>query len=250
MKINIIILLILVNSNLSFGAVKPEKITIKTTDNLMVTADLYKNNSLTANVIILCHQAGFSRGEYIETANRLVDLGYTCLALDQRSGNEVNDVQNETAKLAKELGFKQDYPNALPDIEAGLMYVKQHFGKAKIMIVGSSYSSSLALVMAAKYPKDVIAIACFSPGEYFKIDKLMIADFAKKVTCPVFITSAKNEHDSWSAIYSAIASKKKTSFLPNAKGFHGSKALWSSSIGNEEYWTAFRLFLTTSFKPE
>lgn len=174
-------------------------------------------------------------------------LGYTCLALDQRSGKEVNSVTNETAKIAKELGLKQEYSNALPDIEAGLKYVKEHFANAKIMIVGSSYSSSLSIVMASKYPKDIKAIASFSPGEYFKIDNVTIADFAKKVICAVFITSAKNEGENWKAIYDAIPSKNKTRFLPKVKGVHGSKALWSSSGGNQEYWTAFKLFLASSF---
>ena len=247
MKIYTALLFLICNCSLSFSAIPVEKITFKTIDNLTVTADLYKNNNPKANVIILCHQAGFSRGEYIETAVKLLSLGYTCLALDLRSGKEVNSVINETAELAKKLRLKQEYPNALPDIEAGLKYVKEHFAKAKIMLVGSSYSSSLAIIMASKYPKDIKAIASFSPGEYFKIDNLTIADFAKKVNCAVFITSAKNEGENWKAIYDAIPSKNKTCFLPQVKGFHGSKALWSSSVGNQEYWTAFKLFLSSSF---
>ena len=248
MKLYLTLLFLISNCTTSFSAIGNEKITFKTTDNLTVTADLYRNDNPNVNVIILCHQAGFSRGEYIETAEKLLTIGYTCLALDQRSGKEVNSVANETAKLAKELGLKQEYPNALLDIEAGLKYVKENFPKAKIMLVGSSYSASLAIIIASKYPKDIKAIASFSPGEYFKIDNLTIEDFAKNVNCAVFITSAKNEGKNWKVIYNVIPSKNKTSFLPNAKGIHGSKALWSSSNGNQEYWMAFKLFLANSFK--
>ena len=87
------------------------------------------------------------------------------------------------------------------------------------MLVGSSYSLSLVIVVASKYPKDIKAIASFSPGEYFKINNLTIADFAKNVNCAVFITSAKNEGDNRKAIYDAIPSKNKSSFLPQVKGF-------------------------------
>src|SRR5262245_54570689 len=65
------------------------KITFPSKDGLPVTADLYHvNDSLP--VILLCHQARFSRGEYREAAVKLNKFGFNCLAIDQRSGQEVN----------------------------------------------------------------------------------------------------------------------------------------------------------------
>ena len=47
-----------------------------------------------APVLVLFHQAGWSRGEYREIAPKLNELGYICLAIDQRSGKGVNGVAN------------------------------------------------------------------------------------------------------------------------------------------------------------
>jgi len=55
-------------------------------DGLMITADSYEMLP-GKGFILLCHQADFSRGEYTETAKRLNEMGYNCLAIDQRSGN-------------------------------------------------------------------------------------------------------------------------------------------------------------------
>src|SRR3972149_6331103 len=76
-------------------------ITFPSTDALLITADLYFVSD-TLPYMILCHQAGYSRGEYMETADKFCNLGYNCLAIDQRSGKEVNGVKNKTATLAEQ----------------------------------------------------------------------------------------------------------------------------------------------------
>jgi hypothetical protein len=68
-------------------------------------------------------------------------------------------------------------------------------------------------------------------------------EFAQEIICPVFITSAKEEHEKWESIYNSIPSIDKTSFLPKVSGKHGSEALWEKSDGHEEYWQALELFL-------
>ncbi len=212
-------------------------------DGLPVTADVYLTNNPNAPWIILFHQAGYSRGEYREIAPKLNEMGFNCMAVDQRSGEAVNDVENQTHKAAVKKKMKTAYPDAFPDLEASLLYIKNKFHSKKNIVWGSSYSASLVFILANKYKSDVLAIAAFSPGEYFTYEGKKIADFAKEVDCPVFITSAKSEHQGWKKIYEALDSKKKIGFLPASDGFHGSKALWQSNDGNEEYWKALTSFL-------
>src|ERR1041385_9201704 len=84
------------------------QITFPSIDGLIITADSYlQDDSLPW--ILLCHQAGYSRGEYKETAAKFEAFGYNCLAIDQRSGGEVNGIKNETAARAKEQGKPMDY---------------------------------------------------------------------------------------------------------------------------------------------
>jgi len=213
------------------------------TDGLPVTADIYLTEDPDAPWIILFHQAGYSRGEYRPIAPRLNKMGFNCMAVDQRSGKAINDVVNKTHNEAVQWNLKTKYPDAFPDLEASLLYVKNNFKPTKTIIWGSSYSAALVFILASKHKSDVAALAAFSPGEYFSFEGKKIADFAKEVDCPVFITSASSEHKSWKGIYDELASKNKTGFLPESKGLHGSKALWENKKGNEEYWKALTVFL-------
>ncbi len=234
-------------SNLSCSQIKETSINRKTIqftslDNLPITADLYMTNELDAPLIILFHQARFSRGEYLEIAPKLNKLGFNCLAIDQRSGKEVNDVVNQTHIEAVNKNLNTKYKDAIPDLEAAYFYAKDELHSKSIIIWGSSYSSSLVLYLGSKYSDKLKGIVCFSPDEYFTIDDSKIKTFASKITCPVFITSAKNEQEYWQEIYNAIPSNKAY-FVPEGKGNHGSKALWKENEGNEEYWQAVTVFL-------
>jgi len=57
------------------------------------------------------------------------------------------------------------------------------------------------------------------------------------------VTSAKSEYDNWKSIYAQIDSKKSY-FLPETEGKHGSKALWDNNPNHAAYWTAVKTFLT------
>lgn len=218
-----------------------ETIEYPSKDGLQITADFYKaTNSDT--FILLFHQAGWSRGEYKETAPKLNALGYSCLAVDQRSGGEINAITNQTHKRAKKAGKNTEFIDAYQDIEATVAYVKKTYTPKKIIIWGSSYSSSLVLKYAGDYPKQIDAVLSFSPGEYFGKNNF-IKNSASNIKVPSFITSAKNEKGSWSAIHNAIPTSTKTMYLPTTKGNHGSRSLWSKFNDNDGYWTAVKGFL-------
>ena len=220
-----------------------EKVQFTAKDGVNITGDYYPNASANAPLILLFHQAGYSRGEYKPIAAKLNALGFSCLAIDQRSGNKVNGVENMTKKEAVKLGKPTKYPDAFADLEASLKYAQSQLKQEKVIIWGSSYSSSLVFILASKYPKQVRGLLSFSPGEYFKFEGKKVEDFSKKVKCPVFVTSARGEANSWKEIYANVTSKK-TSFLPtDHKGFHGSKALWDEKEGNEAYWNTVTEFL-------
>ena len=219
-----------------------ETIQINSGDGIRVTADLYMTEDSAAPFIILFHQAQYSRGEYREIAPRLNALGYNCMAVDQRSGNEVAGVRNLTHEMAVEKNLPTEYLDALTDIEAAYVYVKHGIKPEKIILWGSSYSASLMFYMGSEHHKNIAGILAFSPGDYFKINGKEIKTFAARVTAPVFVTSAKNEYPKWKPIYDAIQSQK-FSYLPEDEGKHGSKALWKNNPGYEHYWSAVEKFL-------
>ena len=221
----------------------PNKYIVKTIiyskDSLPITADIYEVDDKRPTML-LCHQAGFSRGEYKDTALKLMELGFSCVAIDQRSGKEANSVVNETALLAKEKNLPTTYLDARQDIEAAIDYIYEMNGHKPIVLVGSSYSATLALLIGNDSEK-VKAIAAFSPGEYFKgID---VKNSIKNITKPLFVTSSKKEAPALEILVSMINSTNLTVFKPSVDGIHGSRALWESTKGNEDYWKSFLSFL-------
>jgi dienelactone hydrolase len=224
--------------------IPPKTITFESRDNLLITADLYMTNNKKAPYIILFHQAGYSRGEYISIAPRLNEMGFNCLAIDQRSGRSARGILNNTAIEAKKLKLGTEYQDALPDLEASLEYVKNELKAEKIIIWGSSYSAAMVFVVGDKYQDDVNGILAFSPGEYFQIENKKIEDYAKNIKCPVFITSARDE-TGWKSMYDKIPSVNKAYYIPDFEGQHGSSALWDNYTSNNYYWEAVNKFLET-----
>jgi len=216
-----------------------KKITFPSQDSLPITADYYEVNSLKP-MILLCHQAGFSRGEYKDTALKLNELGYTCMAIDQRSGNEANGVVNETVLAAKKRNLPTTYLDAKQDIEAAIDFLYKKNNNKPIILVGSSYSATLVLLIGENSSK-VKAIAAFSPGEYYKT--IQVKETISGVKKPVFVTSSKKESVALKELISKTNPKYVTQYIPQVAGIHGSRALWKSTKGNENYWKAFLTFL-------
>ena len=220
---------------------------IPTADGLTITADLYATHeNKNTPFIVLCHQAGWSRGEYREIAPKLNALGFNCLAIDQRSGGKVKGVANELVRQAKAAKKGTNFPDAEQDMITALKWARANQADGKLVLWGSSYSAALSLRITGEEPNLIDGVMAFSPGEYFKrFGKPgdWIAASAKKISVPVFVTSAKREHQAWKAIFESIPEGAKTSFLPKTAGNHGSHALWSEFSDSDAYWTAVKSFL-------
>jgi len=231
----------------SFQLSAQKKINFKSSDGLEITADLYITNSEDSPLIVLFHQAGWSRGEYLEIAPKLNKLGYNCIAIDQRSGGEINGVVNETHQRAKEQKKGTQYTDAEIDMMATIKYVKSNHSKAKKLIIwGSSYSSALALKIAGDGRVEIDAVLSFAPGEYFERmgeSADFIGESATNIMVPTFITSAKSEKNNWWSIYESIPAIGKDFYLPKTEGQHGSSALWEKFTDHKGYWLAVEEFL-------
>jgi pimeloyl-ACP methyl ester carboxylesterase len=208
-------------------------------------ADVYASKNESATLVLLFHQAGWSRGEYREIAPKLVKRGYRVMAVDQRSGGTVDGVRNETQYRATKMRLGRSYLDAYVDMEAALVYARKVLEAKRIIVWGSSYSASLVFRLAAEHPEGVTAVMAFAPGEYFEKQKspVYIWDFAKRVKQPLFVTSSKKEREQVKPIFDASPAEKKILFTPASKGQHGSRALWDKFPDNDVYWAAVHGFL-------
>jgi len=220
-------------------ATAQEPVSFTTSDGITVYGDYYAGPDAKGPVILAFHQADFNRLEYREIAPHLVKSGFSVLAIDQRSGGNYGGEDNRTAKESKAFWT---YTDVVPDLEAALKWARAKHPQSKILAWGSSYSASLAIILAAEH-KDVAGVLAFSPGEYFD-GKPSVRAAAKKVTVPVFITSrGDKEKVIAKLILEALSSKDKTQFIPNGTGVHGSSALLQPQGKSDEYWTAVEAFL-------
>lgn len=238
------IYLILFSFLYCFPFIAQTTITFPARDSVTVTADLYFVSD-TLPYLVLCHQAGYSRGEYRETAWKFMKLGYNCIAVDARSGKEVNGVENETAMDAKQKNKSSTFLEAEKDIVAAINYAYKKSNK-QVVLVGSSYSASLAMKIGTKNSK-VKAVVAFSPGEYFG-DKLNLKSAISTYKKPLFVTSAKDEAPGVTLLMSDIKSPIVKQFIPVQPGVHGSSALWKNNANYNEYWAAVIPFLCSLTK--
>lgn len=216
-------------------------VTFKADDNVTVTADHYVTSTQNPYIILL-HQAGYSRGEYRETGPKFANLGFNCLAVDLRSGDEVNFIKNLTAISAQELGVTADFMSAMTDITAALSFVSKR-SKKPIILVGSSYSASLAIIAATENFR-IQAVIAFSPGEYFG-DSVSVKALTQSVYVPLLAMSTKLEYNDMAQMLNHISGKHLQLFKPSAgEGVHGSKALWERNATSDQYWMAITQFIS------
>jgi pimeloyl-ACP methyl ester carboxylesterase len=219
----------------------PENIQFLSLDSLTITANLYDHDRASP-VIILCHQAGFNKFEYVEIAKTLFNKGFNCIAIDQRSGGNVIESFNETMLAAKKLELSTEYVDAEQDIIAAINYGAEKYGK-KVILWGSSYSSTLALYIAIEN-ENIEAVIAFSPGNYLDEQKGSLKEKLVGFKKPMWVTSSKEEAPELTALLDSLSlGENQLQYIPTSDGKHGSKALWKTNENNEEYWEAINEFL-------
>ncbi|MEP6899308.1 MAG: alpha/beta hydrolase, partial [Rhodanobacter sp.] len=199
-----------------------EPVVLRSNDAVAIHGTLTQAMPHNDKVLLLFHQAGANRHEYDSLIAGFNTLGYDTLAIDQRSGGDLFGGHNETVQA---LGKSADYLDAAPDLDATLAWARaRHYGT--IVAVGSSYSSSLVILLAARHPQGLSAIASFSPGEYFD-DKHLIKDAAAKVTIPFYITTDPDESANVADVLSKAHNSHVVHYQPQA-GVHGASTLVES----------------------
>lgn len=204
---------------LPFLALASEPMTLHASDGVTVYGTLTRANAHNDKIILLFHQAHGNRHEYDALVPDLTKLDFDALAIDQRSGGNLFDGHNQTVAA---LGKSADYLDAMLDLEAALTWAQSRHYRT-IVAVGSSYSSALAIVLAARHPQAIDAVASFSPGEYFS-DKNLIKDAAAQITVPFYITTDPKEEANVTEVLRKARGENITRYQP-ATGVHGASTL-------------------------
>ena len=196
-----------------------QPLALHTSDGVTVYGTYTASATPGARILLLFHQAGASRHEYDPLIPAFHRLGWDTLAIDQRSGGNLFGGHNQT--VAKR-GGSTGYLAALPDLEAALAWARLR-KYPTIVAVGSSYSSSLVLLLAARHPHDLAAVASFSPGEYFA-DRNRVKTAAARLRMPVYITTDPKEEGNVDVVLRDAHGGNIVRYRP-AAGVHGASTL-------------------------
>jgi len=147
---------------------------------------------------------------------------------------------NETSSLAKKLKLPTGYLDAKQDIEAAVSYLYKKNNNQSIIIMGSSYSASLGLIIAAE-TVEIKAVIAFSPAECLK--NTFVAELITDLNKPIYVTSSKKEISSITELMQKVNPKYVTQFEPPIDGEHGARVLWQRITGHEFYWESLKKFL-------
>lgn len=227
-------------------------ITFRSADTLLVTADLYYASQTDAPIILMMHRSSSSRGQYRETAPRLVEAGFHVLAVDLRWGgpaNRLSQLDNETARRYGVFDWLSDFANqrervwatigaSYQDAIAAIHALRAQGLYGPIIPWGSSASTYHALHLAADFPQAVHAVVVYSPGEYHPSDTTLAQRYAAQIQQPVYVASAVGEADLTRPVFDAIPHEDKM-FFQAAVGRHGAAILQE----DEANWESVLVFL-------
>jgi dienelactone hydrolase len=185
-------------------------------EGIALTADHYVARTTTPGPIVVAfHMEGSSRGEYRKIAETFLKYNVSVLAVDLRAGKESNGVANATAAaFEKKHGKPAALADAYADVVEAVKWARELHPDGKVVLLGSSYSASLALVYAAREPAGADAVLAFSPGEL--IEGWTVAAEARNVKVPVYVSCGNGleEKSKTTRIVNALDKKLRSSFYP------------------------------------
>ncbi len=215
------------------------KVVFKAEDGLTVVADHYPVNR-TYPYILLFHQMESGRGEFRDIALRLNRLGFNCLAVDLRSGNEIDFIRNETAVNALSGRVSRRLYDNRKDMEAAIEFTKIHT-ELPLILFGSSFSASLSLILA-KVRDDISGVVALSPGEYFA-GTLPVRQQIAGLEKPAWIAAGASEIGFVRELTEGIAGLYKQVFLVNQENVRGTRILSTNEPVSSEAWLSLMVFL-------
>ena len=214
----------------------PQEIHFFTPDNIKIIGDLYVTDK-EAPILLLFHQGGSNaRAEYRSIIPRLLQMSVNILAIDQRVGGQYYGEFNRTLAGIRDhiYGDGYGYCDAYNNLESALDYVIGQGFVGKKILWGSSYSASLAIILASKRSEDVDGVLSFSPASSPAMKGCIPTEYLEGLGVPLLLLRPPNEMESDNVV--AQFELAKTSghqvYAPEY-GIHGSSMLVEDRVGHD-----------------
>lgn len=235
----VICLVIVTSSANTFAQAGKSTVYLYSADSLLITADEYVTAD-TLPYLVLLHEQGSSRGEYVNILHRFQKMNFNCLVPDLRNGGNSGYMTNETAKRSRSNKYSKKAKDIEGDIRAAVDYAAMKSGE-KVILVGAGANGSLAL-KAAREMDPVKAVIALSPGEFFR-SEFSVEDTIAGIEKPVLVLSSKMELPYMEQLLSGVDEQYKELFVPeDHEGRRGTGALTGKNPSQSAYWLSILLF--------
>ncbi len=219
----------------TFGAAgEPERVTIKTSDDVRIVADYYAptaGGGSAAPCAVLVHMYPADRQSWKPLAPRLRDAGFAVLAYDIRGAGESIEPTSQDLPKRYQSYDRKLFAAAWKDTAAALDWLarRKECDPKRVVLIGASVGSSIALQCAAQ-ERHVRAVVCLSPGErHIGVDAL--GPMRRMRNRPVMLVAAQGEQAQAEAV--ARAGKNVTvDIRPGGRDHHGTW-MFAASYGDE-----------------
>ena len=221
-----------------------QKIELTSKDGITVHGWYYESEESTG-AIALFHQAGSNAlAEYSGIAARLVEAGYSVLAIDQRKGGSRLGGENLTSAQVDEESLS--YCDAYPDLEVATNYLNER-SRRKIIVWGSSYSAALVLKLSIEHHDQVMAVLAFSPASGGPMGECSANQFIEALKVPTLALrpAREAEIESVRAQLDLFEEQGFETYI-SPEGVHGSSMLNPDRAADaQDTWAQVLNFLNT-----
>lgn len=176
------------------------EVTFTTEDGIDINGNIFGSGN---RWVILSHMFPTDQTSWFDFAQYLADNGYIVLTYDFRGYGKS--------------GGNQDIPNIDKDLEAALVFVRQHDAE-KVFLMGASMGGTVSLIVASRQPVDGV-ISFSSPAKMMSLSAINVI---KNINTPkLFIASRGDVEEAANAraLYQASSEPKSLSILDG--GAHG-----------------------------
>jgi YVTN family beta-propeller protein len=162
-------------------------------DGTLLFADLHRTTlPEPQGLILLFHQGGGSgRAEFRNIIPRLLEGGWDAMAVDLREGGDRFDGLNRTVQAIDEI-WTGGYCAVYPDLETSLDVARER-ARGRIVVVGSSYSGTLSLQLAARRTEQLAGVAAFSPASGGPLADCLAREYTAGVDLPILVVRPGSE---------------------------------------------------------
>ncbi len=225
MRTLILTLSIVGAASLSSGEAGAAKVTLETSDKVVLEADWTPPQGAKRGVLLLLHMYGSDRTAWAPLLPAAKAEGLGVLAIDLRGhgGSRRQGKADWGPRVTSR--DKKLFAAMYKDVEAGMAFLKKAgWPASKVVLIGASVGCSVALHYLHANPKSsVVAAALLTPGKkYLGVDSVThVQAWAGR---PLLMVAGRDEADAAQVLYRTLKDRTKAAVLKvRDKGVHGTK---------------------------